>query len=68
MSKCNKNINKLITPLITEILNRDELDNVKIDIIKEEIKNNTYSVNQDNIAHKILELALQSEEELTVEP
>lgn len=68
MSKSNKNIDKLISPLITEILNSEELDNVKIDIIKEEIKNNSYSVNPDNIANKILELSLNSEEELTVEP
>lgn len=67
MSKSNKNIDKLINPLIAEILNSEELDHVKIEIIKEEIKNNSYSVSPDNIANKILELSLSSEEELTVE-
>lgn len=65
MSKCNKNIDKLINPLINEILNKEEADNVKLEIIKEEIRNNSYKINSKNIAHKIQELSPILEEEVT---
>jgi hypothetical protein len=63
MSKQNSNINDLLTPLITELLQKDELDNIKTEIIKEEIKTNKYQINHKNIAIKMLELTKTQEEE-----
>ncbi len=67
MSKYNDNIKDIITPLISELMKKPDLDKVKTDIIKEEIKNNSYHINTVNIAKKILKLSEKSVQEITVE-
>lgn len=65
MNKCNKNIDALINSLITEVMNKEGVNDVKIDIIKEEIRNNNYQINSKNIAKRIQELSPSYEEEIT---
>lgn len=65
MNKYNKNIDALINSLITEVMNKEDVNDIKIDIIKEEIRNNNYQINSKNIAKRIQELSSSYEEEIT---
>lgn len=67
MNKHDKKLNNLITPLISEILNANEMNQIKISLIKEEIKNNSYQINPTNIANKIIKLSADIVEELVCE-
>lgn len=57
MNKHNENNIKSNIPLVYELTNNPILDNIKIDIIKEAIKNNDYNINSKNIANKLLEFS-----------
>lgn len=65
MSKQNSNINDLLNSLTTNLLQEDALDTIKTQIIKEELKNNTYKINNLNIANKMLEFSIKHETEVT---
>lgn len=64
MNKDNKNNIKTIVPLIYELTNSPTLDKIKVDIIKEAIKNHTYNINSKNIAKQFLEFSKEHMQEL----
>lgn len=63
MNKHNENNIKTMVPLIYEITNSPTLDTIKIEIIKEAIKNRAYHINSKTIAKKILEFSHESLQE-----
>lgn len=67
MTKYNENIINSTNNLLFEIMKFSAIDKVKVEIIKEEIKNNSYMINSKNISHKILELAKVTEEDVVVD-
>jgi anti-sigma28 factor (negative regulator of flagellin synthesis) len=64
MNKDNKNNTKTIVPLIYELTNSPTFDKIKVDIIKEAIKNNEYHINSKNIAKQFLEFSSEYLQEL----
>ncbi len=64
MNKDNKNNPKTIVPLIYELTNSPTFDKIKVDIIKEAIKNNEYHINSKNIAKQFLEFSREYLQEL----
>jgi len=64
MNKDNKNNTKTIVPLIYELTNSPTFDKIKVDIIKEAIKNNEYHINSKNIAKQFLEFSREYLQEL----
>ncbi|MDP3560833.1 MAG: flagellar biosynthesis anti-sigma factor FlgM [Legionellaceae bacterium] len=55
---------KQLTTLIASILHENEPNNVKIQIIKEEIEAGRYQINNQHIANKLMEYVPVVEEEM----
>ncbi|OGV36391.1 MAG: hypothetical protein A3E88_02790 [Legionellales bacterium RIFCSPHIGHO2_12_FULL_35_11] len=64
MSKLNSNKPGFIAKLLKDISKSSEIEAIKVEIIKEEIINNKYKINYDNIANKMLEFAEREESEI----